>query len=104
MSNTAAPKFTIEEKVWLYPGVKAAWHFISIPSNVSQEVRQLFTGRIHSFGSLPVMVTIGKTSWKTSVFWSTKTKQYILPLKAEVRKKETIEIGKETLVQIEFIL
>jgi hypothetical protein len=41
-------------------------------------------------GSLPVEVTIGTTTWKTSIFPDTKTKAYVLPIKAEVRKKEGI--------------
>ena len=42
------------------------------------------------WGSLPVTVTIGKTSWKTSIFPDAKAGAYLLPLKADVRKKEKI--------------
>lgn len=43
------------------------------------------------WGSLPVMATIGKTTWKTSIFPDKKRGAYLLPIKAEVRKKEEIE-------------
>lgn len=41
------------------------------------------------FGSLACTVTIGATSWRTSVFWS-KEAGYMLPVKAAVRKAEQI--------------
>lgn len=41
-------------------------------------------------GSLPVIATIGSTSWKTSIFPDKKSSGYLLPVKAEVRKKEGI--------------
>lgn len=52
------------------------------------------------FGSIPVMVTIGKTSWKTSIF-PDKDKAYLLPLKKEVRAKENLKEGDTAKVTIE---
>ena len=42
------------------------------------------------FGSVPVIVMIGKTRWKTSIFPDKRSGTYLLPIKAEVRKKENI--------------
>jgi hypothetical protein len=42
------------------------------------------------WGSFPVIVTVGATNWKTSIFPDKKTGEYLLPLKAGVRKKEGI--------------
>ena len=39
---------------------------------------------------MPVVAQIGKTIWKTSIFFDNKLGAYIFPLKAEVRKKENI--------------
>ena len=75
--------------VWLYPGM-AGWHFVSIPQDVSENIKNNFGDMKRGWGSLPVMVTVGKTSWKTSIFPDKETKGYLLPLKAEVRKKEGI--------------
>ena len=79
-------------KVWLYQG-KAAWHFVSLPLKVSQEIRHWFGGVARGWGSLPVQVTIKKTIWKTSIFPENKTGAYLLPLKAKVREKESIRRG-----------
>jgi hypothetical protein len=40
-----------------------------------------------------VQVTLGKTSWKTSIFPDKKSGTYLLPLKVDVRRKEEITHG-----------
>lgn len=82
-------------KVWLYPAEHAAWHFVSVDKKKSERIRKEYKALSRGFGSLPVEVTIGKTTWKTSVFYDNRHEQYILPLKAEVRRKEDIREGEE---------
>ncbi len=84
--------FDLKAEVWLYPG-KAAWHFITIPENEGELINELFSNLKRGWGSLKVNVTIGATSWDTSIFPDKKSNSYLLPLKSEVRKKEKIEIG-----------
>jgi len=36
---------------------------------------------------------IGNTEWATAIWFDTKRMSYLLPLKAEVRKKEGLENG-----------
>lgn len=88
----AMNQFKIKEKVWLYPGA-TPWHFVSVPKKEAGVIKKKFGGNARGFGSLPVLVTIGKTKWKTSIFPEKKTGEYLLPLKAEVRKKEGIMSG-----------
>ena len=82
-------QFTIQAHVWLYPGM-SGWHFITIPEDVSEEIQDRFGDQKRGWGSLPVEVTVGTTTWKTSIFPDTKTKAYVLPIKSDVRKKEGI--------------
>ncbi|MFC1733311.1 DUF1905 domain-containing protein, partial [candidate division KSB1 bacterium] len=49
--------------------------------------------RVLIFGSVPVEVTVGGTTWETSVFPNSKDGTYILPVKAPVRRKEGIYEG-----------
>ena len=84
--------FTFKAKVWLYPG-KAAWHFVTLPKKLSQELSHEFHGIKAGFGSLPVAVTIGKTQWETSIFPDSKEGAYLLPLKSAVRKSESFKSG-----------
>ena len=85
--------FKFSAKVWIYPGMKGAWHFLSVPKKESAQIKKIFGALAGGWGSLPVDATIGKTNWKTSIFPDKKSATYILPLKSEVRKKEKIAEG-----------
>lgn len=79
-------------KVWLYDG-PAAWHFVTLTKKDSKEIIELFGDMKRGWGSLPVTVTVGETTWETSIFPDKKTESFLLPLKAAVRKKEGIKEG-----------
>ena len=81
----------MKSKVWLYPGAVSAWHFITLPKKDSEKIKKAFGANARGWGSLPVLATIGKTSWKTSIFPDKKSDSYLLPLKTQVRKKEAIK-------------
>lgn len=85
-------QYKLEGEVWVYPGA-AAWHFVSVEKSVAREVRELFAHRTRGFGSIRVIVRVGGTQWKTSIFPDSKSGTYLLPLKSEVRRKEKIREG-----------
>lgn len=89
----------MKAKVWLYPGL-AAWYFVTLPEKESGDIKRAFEGMTAGFGSLPVNVTVGQTTWKTSIFPDRKG-AYMLPLKADVRKKEKIQTGSTILFTIQ---
>jgi hypothetical protein len=86
-------EFEMRRKVVLYGEGKGAWHFVTLPKNISQDLREFFAGMERGFGSLPVEITIGKTVWTTSIFPDKKSGSFMFPLKALVRRKETISAG-----------
>ncbi len=90
---TFTKSYTMTEKVFLYPGESANWHFVPITKKVGMEIKALFGKSVRGFGSRKVEVTIGQTIWQTSIFPDSYSGSYILPLKAAVRKKEDIEVG-----------
>jgi hypothetical protein len=92
--------FTVTEKVWLYPG-KAGWHFVTVPTKTAEEIDFFFAQSKKGWGSLPVTVTIGETSWKTSIFPDKKTASYLLPLKADMRKRAGINAGDKITFSVE---
>lgn len=74
----------------MWSGDKASWHFLGIDKKPSAEIKKSFVGLTKGFGSLPVEVTLGQTTWKTSIFPDAKNGTYLLPLKASIRKAEDI--------------
>ena len=89
--------FEFKSKIWKYPGF-GGWHFVTIDKKLSKKIRDLglMTG---GFGSIKVKATIGKTSWSTSIF-PTKEKEYLLAIKASVRRAEQIKLGDVVAVNI----
>ncbi len=71
-------------------GGEASWWFIRLPVEDAEDLEKFCSHRKRNFGSIRVTVTIGKTSWQTSVFRDTKSKSYLLPVKAAVRNKEKL--------------
>jgi len=68
----------------------AGWHFLSIPKQRSEAIKKDFAASRRGWGSLRVKVVVGRTAWNTSIFPDARSGTYLLPLKAEVRKKEGI--------------
>jgi hypothetical protein len=87
--------FEFEAKVWLWRASKpgAGWHFVTVEGQIAAEIRYAALGRTRGFGSIRVDVTIGGTRWQTSLFPSGDDGGFVLPLKADVRKRETIAEG-----------
>lgn len=94
--------FDVEAKVWKYPG-KAAWYFVSVPEDTTERIEYYFSHEKRGWGSLPVNVTIGKETWKTSIFTDKKTSSFLLPIKAQIRKKEKVNEGDLIQVRLEII-
>lgn len=78
----------------------AGWHFVYIDKKSSKEIKEKYVTLKKGWGSIPVTVTLGKTTWNTSIFPDKKSETYLLPLKAEVRKKENIVARKKVLFSI----
>ena len=82
----------MRSKILGYPGM-AGWYFLSLPKEEAAKIKEKYHAKKRGWGSLPVKITIGKTTWTTSIFPDKKSETYVLPLKAEVRKKEEIGMG-----------
>ncbi|MGB5952186.1 MAG: DUF1905 domain-containing protein [Ornithinimicrobium sp.] len=75
-------------------------HFCSVPEQVSDVIDDLSQGRSHGFGSVPVEVTVGTSTWQTSLFPSIELATYVLPMKKAVRTKEQLETGEEVVLTL----
>ncbi|AZS43455.1 hypothetical protein BWL13_01014 [Microbacterium oleivorans] len=68
------------------------WYFVPLPEEVSADIRDVpRPGR--GFGSVPVQVTIGASTCRTSIFPDASRGVYVLPLKRSVREREGISDG-----------
>lgn len=96
---TIGAEHEIDAEVWVHAG-DAPWHFVTLPHDVADEIRARAEGEHRPFGSVPVQATIGSTTWSTSLFADTKAASYLLPVKAEVRRRERIAAGDRVRVRV----
>jgi hypothetical protein len=89
--------------VWKVSG-ESAWHFLTLPFDVSDEIDELGARHRRGFGSMRVIATIGATTWSTSVFPDNKAKSYVLPVKKSVRVAEGIDTGDEVTIELQLVL
>ena len=97
MNHTIQYKFIATP--WQHTG-PAGWYFVSLPKKLAKEIRNTFKPEEEGWGRLKTLAKIGSSEWKTAIWFDTKMNTYLLPLKAEIRKKEYVEIGKEVKVII----
>ena len=87
-----------EAELWLHDG-EAGWHFVTLPTEVAEQVRTE-AGEPRGFGSVRVEVTVGGSTWRTSVFPDSRTGSFVLPVKAEVRRREDLLAGDDVRVAL----
>ena len=93
-------EFEIVATIWRWrPNEKGGgWHFLTIDGQIAAEMRFAALGRTGGFGSIKVEARIGQTNWRTSVFPQRESGGFILPIKADVRKRERLGEGDEVTV------
>lgn len=93
-------RYDFTAKLWRSPGA-AGWHFVALPADLSAQIRTLAGGMMNAFGSLRISASIGDAQWKTSLFYDTKRHAFLLPVKADVRRKAQIEADANVDVSVE---
>ena len=94
---------TVRSLLWIWKGEAAGrWYFITVPEEQSAEIKAHAFGSPRGFGSVRVEARIHDVTWRTSVF-PLNSGGYLLPVKAEVRKKANLGAGDEVTVRLELI-
>jgi hypothetical protein len=74
--------------------------FVSLPKEVSIEIRNNFKCLEEGWGRMKVTAKVGNSEWQTAIWFDTKQDTYLLPLKATIRKKENIVLDKDIDITI----
>ena len=80
----------------------AAWFFTSVPPELSEEIREI-PRPYRGFGSVRVRAQVGGSEWTTSIFPSSDSGSYVLPLKKAVRVAEGLVDGGPVTVRLEVL-
>jgi hypothetical protein len=93
-----------DAQLWTWDARRAdTWTFVTLPTEKSDEIRDLAAEPRRGFGSVRVRVTVGGSSWTTSVFPDSASGSYVLPIKRAVRNAESLDIGDIATVTVELI-
>ena len=91
---------TVTSLLWIWKGeATGRWYFLTVPEEDSGEFRAEAFGSRRGFGSVRVEAAIGEVVWRTSVF-PLSSGGYLLPVKAEVRKRAGLAAGDAVRVQL----
>ena len=78
-----------------------SWHFVTLPGGLADDIGR--AGQRTSFGSIRVEVTIGATTWRTSLFPDKARRSLLLPVKKPVRAIEGLSDGAACQVALSIV-
>ena len=91
-----------DAKLWRWDARRPeTWTFVSLPAGASEEIRERAGASRRGFGSLRVRVTVGGSTWATSIFPQRASGTYMLPVKRQVREAEGVDDGDTVAVTVE---
>ncbi len=96
-------RYRFEAELWQSAVEGATWVFVTLPAEQADDIADLVPRR-PGFGSVRVVVTIGATTWRTSLFPDTEAGSYLLPVKRAVRTAEGLAVGDVTAIELAVVL
>jgi uncharacterized protein DUF1905 len=76
--------------VWYWRG-PAPWHFVSVPAEHVPDLAETAARISYGWGCVPASARVGDTDFTTALI--PKDGTYLVPLKADVRRRERLEVG-----------
>ena len=93
-------RYEFDAKVWAASAGAGAWFFVTLPADAARGLRAL-CGRPTGFGSIRVQAEAGPVRWNTSVFPDSRSGSFLLPLKADVRRRAGLTAGDQARFTVE---
>jgi hypothetical protein len=92
--------YTFSAELWQYDG-EAPLGFVTLPAELSKDIRAKHGPSATPVGAIKVMVTVGATHWATSLFPARSHRCYVLPIQKSVRAAERLMAGSPVEVRLE---
>lgn len=77
----------------------APFLFVAVPEEQSQDLKAISAVVTYGWGVIPVIVQIGETEWKTSLF--PKNGRYLVPIKMSVQKAENLKVDDHVAIRLQ---
>ena len=85
-------KYEFSSKMWQH-GSSGGWFFVSLPKDMASEIREHLGWQEEGWGRMKVTAQIGERDWDTAIWFDSKAGTYLLPIKAEIRKRSNLKPG-----------
>lgn len=87
---TGKIQYEFSATIWQHasPG---GWFFVSLPNEMAGEIRMALKSQEEGWGRLKATAQVGESTWETAIWYDSKRKTYLLPLKEEIRKTEQLD-------------
>ena len=95
-------EFEFDAELYLWDARREdRWTFASLPTAVADEIAEVAEPVARGFGSVRVEVSLGTSTWRTSLFPGSDT--YVLPIKKAVRTAQKCEAGDTVHLAIQLL-
>jgi hypothetical protein len=78
--------------IWQY-SAPGGWYFVTLPGKLAKEIRKNLQWQEEGWGRLKAVAKVHDYNWQTSIWFDKKYDSYLLPIKAEIRKKFNLQNG-----------
>lgn len=92
-------KFEFIAEMWQH-GSFGGWFFVSLPKDMAREIREHLGWQEEGWGRMKVTAQKEGHAWDTAIWFDSKTGTYLLPIKAEIRKKANLKAGEPIRIML----
>ena len=85
--------YTFTAELYLWDARVDSWVFANLPEDIADEIEDAAPEPRRGFGAVKVEVTVGASTWRTSVFPSKQDATFVLPVKKAILKAESLSVG-----------
>ena len=85
--------YTFTAELYLWDARVDSWVFANLPEDIADEIEDAAPEPRRGFGAVRVEVTVGGSTWSTSVFPSKQDATFVLPVKRAILKAESLAVG-----------
>ena len=85
--------YTFTSVLYLWEARTDSWVFANLPEDIADEIEDAAPEPRRGFGAVKVEVTVGASTWRTSVFPSKQDATFVLPVKKAILKAESLAVG-----------
>lgn len=92
-------KYDFSGKIWKH-NLDGGWFFVSLPKEISKEIRQHLKWQEEGWGRMKASANVNGSEWETAIWFDKKLDTYLLPIKADIRRKAGLNLEDNVSVSI----